>query len=78
MFLRFFLAPYYEYFDEYLSQSNTEILLIGVALQRSVLAQNITEIKAKMSDFALYFFRSNGSSRTLAMYEKTLFWLWFL
>ena len=53
-------------------------MLIGVALQRSVLAQNITVIKAKMSDIALYFFRLNGSSSTLAMYEKTLFGLWLL
>jgi len=51
-------------------------LLIGIALQRSVLARNITEIKAKMSDITLYFFRLNGSSSTLAMYEKTLFGLW--
>ena len=51
-------------------------MLIDIALQRSVLARNITEIKAKMCDITLYFFRLNGSSSTLAMYEKTLFGLW--
>ena len=45
-------------------------MLIGVALQRSVLAQNITVIKAKMSDIAFVLFRLNGSSSTLAMYKR--------